>query len=50
MKKPYEAPKVFELGSVQELTKSTPQVDKCSGENDTAFPQILSNNFSFDCD
>lgn len=50
MKKPYEAPKVFEIGSVQGLTKSTPEQDKCSGSNDVSFPQILSNNFSFDCD
>lgn len=50
MKKPYETPRVFSLGSVQELTRSTPEVDKCSGGNDVAFPQILSQVFAFDCD
>jgi hypothetical protein len=50
MKKRYEAPTVCELGTVQQLTQSTPELDKCSGGNDVAFPQILSNNFSFDCD
>jgi hypothetical protein len=50
MKKPYEAPKVFELGTVEALTQNTPKVDKCSGTSDVAFPQILSSNFSFDCD
>ena len=50
MRKPYETPKVYELGTLQGLTKNTPEVDKCSGGQDVAFPQILSNNFSFDCD
>ena len=50
MRKPYESPKVFELGTVEALTQNTPKVDKCSGGNDVAFPQILSSNFSFDCD
>jgi hypothetical protein len=50
MRRPYETPKVYELGSIRMLTRSTPQVDKCSGGSDVAFPQILSQNFSFDCD
>jgi hypothetical protein len=34
-KKPYEAPKVFELGTVKELTETTGRLDKCSGSGDT---------------
>lgn len=49
MKKPYTTPKVFDLGSVHGLTQGTPEPDKCDGENDTGFPQILSQNFAFDC-
>lgn len=47
-KKPYESPKVFELGMVSELTKSTPERDKCSGSGDTFVPS-LSPDFSNDC-
>jgi hypothetical protein len=50
MRKLYQTPRVYELGAVQSLTQNTPKQDKCSGGNDIAFPQILSNNFSFDCD
>jgi hypothetical protein len=49
-KKPYEAPKVFELGTVKELTRTTGEEDKCSGSLDSAFPNQLSPEFSKDCD
>ena len=48
-KKPYEAPKVFELGTVKELTETTPENDKCSGSGDTHTAQVLSPNYSNDC-
>ena len=48
-KKPYEAPKVFELGTVKELTELTPENDKCSGSGDTHTDQVLSPNYSNDC-
>ena len=48
-KKPYEAPKVFELGTVKELTETTPEEDKCSGSNDRFAPSILSPEFNTDC-
>ena len=46
MKKPYEAPKVFELGTVKELTETTGIPDKCSGSGDTHTVQQLSPNYS----
>lgn len=48
-KKPYAAPKVFLLGTVKELTETTPERDKCSGSEDNAYPQDLSPLFSTDC-
>lgn len=48
-KKPYETPKVFELGTVQELTRENSGEDKCAGSGDSAFPVILSPNFATDC-
>ena len=35
-KKPYETPKVFELGRVLDLTQH-----KCNGSSDLAYPQDL---------
>lgn len=48
-KKPYETPKVVELGSVKELTETTPENDKCSGSGDVRTVQELSPNYSTDC-
>lgn len=48
-KKPYEAPKVYELGTVQQLTHATGEADKCSGSDDQFLPQQLSPVFSKDC-
>ena len=48
-KKPYEAPKVFHLGTIKELTETTPEEDKCSGSNDRFAPTILSPEFNTDC-
>lgn len=48
-KKSYEAPKVYELGTVTKLTAGTPEIDKCSGSADSAYPALLSPNFEFDC-
>ena len=48
-KKPYEAPKVFELGTVKELTETTGIPDKCSGSGDTHTVQSLSPNYDEDC-
>ena len=48
-KKPYRAPKVFELGTVKELTETTPEEDKCSGSGDVRTIQEISPNYSFDC-
>jgi hypothetical protein len=48
-KKPYETPKVFELGTVKELTETTPERDKCSGSGDVQTIQELSPNYSNDC-
>ena len=49
-KKLYKAPKVFELGTIKELTETTPEADKCSGspgDLHSAFP--LSPHYSDDC-
>jgi hypothetical protein len=45
MKKPYEAPKVFELGTVQGLTQGDPEdIDfKCQGSADFLDPNENSN-------
>ena len=48
-RKPYEAPKVNELGTVKELTETTPEADKCSGSGDVRTVQDLSPNYSQDC-
>lgn len=48
-KKPYEAPKVFELGTVKELTETTAAHDKCSGSGDTRTIQSLSPHYDLDC-
>jgi hypothetical protein len=44
----YEAPRVYTLGTVEELTRdNTP--DKCGGSGDAFLPQQLSNTFSVNC-
>jgi hypothetical protein len=48
-KKQYVTPKVFELGTVKELTETTPEADKCSGSGDVRTVQELSPNYSTDC-
>ena len=52
-KRPYEAPKVFQLGKVSELTQGTAEEDKCSGSGDTFVPSPplppVSPDFGFDC-
>lgn len=48
-KKPYEAPKILELGTVKDLTETTPEADKCSGSGDTHTAQVLSPNYHGDC-
>ena len=48
-KKPYEAPKVFELGTVKELTETTAEEDKCSGSGDVRTLEPISPNYSVDC-
>jgi hypothetical protein len=48
-KKPYVSPKVFELGTVKELTEDTGVPDKCSGSGDTHTLQQLSPNYDEDC-
>lgn len=48
-KKPYEAPQVMELGTVQELTRENPDIDKCAGSGDSAYPDILTQAFAGDC-
>jgi hypothetical protein len=49
MKKHYEAPKVFDLGTVRELTETTPERDKCSGSGDVRTVNEISPNYSNDC-
>jgi hypothetical protein len=46
-KKPYETPKVHELGSLTELTQES-NGDKCAGSNDQFVPS-LSPRFAGDC-
>ena len=48
-KKPYEAPKVLELGSVKELTATSPSLDKCSGSTEVIRGVPLSIFFDKDC-
>jgi hypothetical protein len=49
-KKQYEPPKVFELGTVKELTETTPEADKCSGSGDQfTLSEAISPNYSGDC-
>jgi hypothetical protein len=48
-KKPYEAPRVFELGTVKELTAKDDLIDKCGGSADVDLPQVLSPQYSLDC-
>jgi hypothetical protein len=52
-KKPYQAPKVYELGSIAELTQENPDLDKCAGSNDQYVPSPpeppLSPRFAGDC-
>jgi hypothetical protein len=43
-KKEYEAPVVVQLGGVRDLTA----VNKCGGSGDSAYPQLLSSNFTSD--
>jgi hypothetical protein len=47
--KAYENPTVVTLGKVAELTASVGEPDKCHGSGDTAFPDILENKFSTEC-
>jgi hypothetical protein len=49
MKRNYETPVLTRLGSVGELTASTPEPDKCSGSGDQFTVQELSPNYSGDC-
>ena len=39
MEHAYEAPKVYTLGTVEELTQAAD--DKCNGSGDFALPQII---------
>ena len=48
MKKPYEAPKVYELGTVQELTQDGEE-EKCGGSGDQFLP-TLERDSGYDCD
>jgi hypothetical protein len=48
-KKPYAPPRVFDLGTIKELTHSTAEEDKCSGSGDIRTVQQISPNYSFDC-
>jgi hypothetical protein len=48
-RKPYVAPKVFDLGKVKELTQTTAEEDKCSGSGDIRTVQQISPNYSTDC-
>lgn len=52
-KKSYEAPKVFELGSVKDLTHSVPpndnQRDKCGGSGDIQIPSLWDGGLVLDC-
>ena len=44
----YEAPKVYTLGTVEELTQQN-QPAKCGGSGDSFLPQILSKTISTNC-
>ena len=48
-KKSYESPRVFELGTVRELTHENPTIDKCGGSADNAYPETLRPLFEGDC-
>lgn len=52
-KKNYEAPRVFELGSVKELTHSVPPndnlEDKCGGSGDIQIPSLWDGGLVLDC-
>lgn len=48
-KEPYRKPELKVLGTVVELTQTTPEADKCSGSGDTHTAQVLSPNYSGDC-
>jgi hypothetical protein len=37
-KKPYDTPRVEELGSVTDLTQENPDLDKCAGSGDQFLP------------
>ena len=41
-KKEYEAPVVFQLGAVRDLTT----LNKCGGSGDAAYPQVVGANLS----
>ena len=53
MKKTYQAPKIVELGSVQELTRSVPpndnMPDKCGGSGDSEIPTLWNGGLVLDC-
>ncbi len=53
MKKTYQAPKIVELGSVQELTQSVPpndnELDKCGGSGDAHIPSLWDGGLVLDC-
>jgi hypothetical protein len=51
MIKSYEAPQIFTLGTVAQLTEQqAPDIpDKCGGSGDQFLPQILSQRFELDC-
>lgn len=49
MKKPYETPKLMDLGTVAKLTADTGVPDKCSGSGDACCLVSLSLNYDEDC-
>ena len=52
-KQTYAAPRVFELGSVKDLTHSVPpndhKPDKCGGSADAFIPSLWSGGLVLDC-
>lgn len=47
--KKYETPTLRVLGTVADLTETTPEADKCSGSGDVRTVQELSPNYANDC-
>lgn len=52
-KKTYKAPRVFELGTVKELTQGANQnddlPDKCGGSGDASIPGLWAGGLVLDC-